>query len=242
MPKGFVARLHLLVLQESIDRDLDPANVIFRCIDGSAAFKYESLELLVEPFKKTRNRRRRLRQAPRPQVGNAARSKGNGGLRTVLLFRHRLADLRRSFSDYDFATSLLPDGQAGCWAFRLSAAQRLPLTASSYEIEFDLLASAVDAGLKGAFTKPLLMAERPRHSSASADPYGTSIRKLPFIERKLGIPAATLGCLEGICGTLRSITSPEHSPAWLRSGSQGVLRRRIRRIWSMSDGCRNSKK
>ena len=77
--------------------------------------------------------------------------------------------------------------RSGCWAFRLRAAQRLPLTASSYEIEYDLLASAIDAGLKCAYTKPLLMSDRDRHSSAAADPIGTSIRKLPFIQRKLGI-------------------------------------------------------
>jgi len=107
-----------------------------------------------------------------------------------LLFRHRWSGLKESFSGYDLEQRLLPDGQAGCWAFRLSAAQKLPLTASSYEIEFDLLASAVDAGLKCAYTKPLLMAEGPRHSSASTDPFGTSIRKLPFIQRKLGITRA----------------------------------------------------
>lgn len=60
---------------------------------------------------------------------------------SVFLFRYRLTELKQAFPDYSLDQYLLPDGQAGCWAFRMSAAHRLPLTASSYEIEFDLLAA-----------------------------------------------------------------------------------------------------
>lgn len=187
VPKGFVARLHLLVLQESIDRGLDPAEVIFGFIDGSGAFKYESLQLLVEPFKEDASVDVVFGKRPDNNSGMLPGRKEMEEFEQYLLFRHRSAQIRQSLSDYNLHLGVLPDGQAGCWAFRLSAAQRLPLTASSYEIEFDLLASAIDAGLKCAYTKPLLMSDEPRHSSASADPFGTSLRKLPFIQRKLGI-------------------------------------------------------
>jgi hypothetical protein len=187
VPKGFVARLHLLVIQETIERDLDPNNVIFGCIDGSAAFRYESLKLLVEPFKKDASVDVVFGKRPDTNPGMPPGRKEMEEFEQYLLFRHRSTQLKQTFSDYQLERGLLPDGQAGCWAFRLSVAQRLPLTASSYEIEFDLLASAVDAGLKGAYTRPLLMAAKRRYSSASKDPYGTSIRKLPFIQRKLGI-------------------------------------------------------
>jgi hypothetical protein len=188
VPKGFVARLHLLLLQESIDKDLNPADVIFGFIDGSGAFKYDnSLKLLVEPFKEDPTVDVVLGKRPDNDSGMPPGRKEMEEFEQYLLFRHRPTQIRRSFSDYDLHRRLLPDGQAGCWAFRLTAAQHLPLTASGYEIEFDLLASAIDAGLKCAYTRPLLMSDEPRHSSASADPFGTSLKKLPFIERKLGI-------------------------------------------------------
>jgi hypothetical protein len=74
-----------------------------------------------------------------------------------LLLRHRRQHLERTFPGYDFSTNVLPDGQAGCWAFRLRVGLRLQLAASGYEIEFDLLASALDAGLRAVYSKPLLM-------------------------------------------------------------------------------------
>ena len=147
----------------------------------------ESLRLLVEPFKKDATVDIVFGRRPDSKSGMPPGRKEMEEFEQYLLFRHRLAGLKQTFADYDLDQWLLPDGQAGCWAFGLSAAHRLPLTASRYQIEFDLLASAVDAGLKGVYTRPLLMTDKPRHSSASADPYGTSINKLPFIQRKLGI-------------------------------------------------------
>ena len=187
VPKGFVARLHLLVIQESVGQDQNLGDVIFGCIDGSGAFKYESLKLLVEPFKRDSSIDVVFGKRPDDNSGMQPGRKEMEEFEQFLLFRHRSAQLKQSLPDYDLNRRVLPDGQAGCWAFRLRAAQRLPLTASSYEIEFDLLASAIEAGLKCAYTRPLLMSHGDRHSSASADPFGTSIGKLHFIQRKLRI-------------------------------------------------------
>jgi len=104
-----------------------------------------------------------------------------------LLFIHRARQLSVTFPGCDLALRILPDGQAGCWAFRLHAAKWLPLTASGYEIEYDLLVSTLDSGLRAAFTPPLIMSSGPRHSSASTAPVDMSLHKLRFIEAKLRI-------------------------------------------------------
>ncbi len=163
VPKGLVVRLHLLAVlyqpEQSDGGKVDPANVVFACIDGSGAFDFDSLKLLVQAFTDDEN----------------------------IDVRHRGDELRASFFDCDLSGGLLPDGQAGCWGFRLRCAPRLPLTANEYEIEFDLLSSAVEAQLKISYTAPLSMPRQDRYSSATDKAISMSIRKLEFIRRKLRI-------------------------------------------------------
>lgn len=189
VPKGLVARLHLLFVLERVQREGGAVGpeVVFACIDGSGAFEFDSIKLLVDSFN----------SHPTVDVVFGRRPEGNSGMATgrkeieefeqYLLFRHRAEALRMSFEGYNFEEPLLPDGQAGCWGFRLRAAPWLPLTATGYEIEYDLLLSTLDSGLKAAFTDPLIMSDRPRHSSAGSAPVEMSLKKLQFIERKLRI-------------------------------------------------------
>jgi len=87
--------------------------------------------------------------------GNPAcllRARSLRNLSSIFYSLHRPTQLKRTFPGLNGC--VLPDGQAGCWAFRLSVGPRLQLTASGYEIEFDLLASTLDAGLKACFSEP----------------------------------------------------------------------------------------
>ena len=191
VPKGLVARCHLLMVLEQIDqRGDDPTNVVLACIDGSGAFDFDCLKLLVEAFNDNATVDVVLGRRPADYSGMETGRKEIEEFEQYLLLRHRPEQAGRAFSAYDLSNRILPDGQAGCWGFRLRAASRLPLTASGYELEFDLLASAVEASLIVAYTKPLLMPRIPRYSGASKNAVEMSIKKLTFIERKLGITRA----------------------------------------------------
>lgn len=197
VPKGLVVRLHLLYLiyeleqaarTESAPRDL--SNIIFSCIDGSGAFAFDSLTLLVEAFKRNPEADVVLGCRPSDFSGMGPGRKEIEEFEQYLLFRYRKNELHSALLHSDLSNGILPDGQAGCWGFRMSCVQRLPLTANGYEIEYDLLASALDARLRISFTSPLIMPrpkEAGRHSSASADPVRMSLGKLDFIRRKLRI-------------------------------------------------------
>jgi len=69
-----------------------------------------------------------------------------------LLFLHRPTQLKRTFPGLN---RVRPSRRtSGMLGVRLSVGPRLQLTASGYEIEFDLLASTLDAGLKACFSEP----------------------------------------------------------------------------------------
>jgi hypothetical protein len=188
VPKGLLARLHLFVLMERVEREyIDPANAIFACIDGSGAFNFDSLQLLVDPFIDDPELDVVFGRRPENNPGMPLARKVIEEFEQYLLFRHRSVEIARTFAGYDFTKHILPDGQAGCWAFRLKVGAQLQLAASGYEIEFDLLASALDEGLKACYSKPLLMSTAPRVSLASLTAVPMSIQKLRFIERKLRI-------------------------------------------------------
>lgn len=196
VPKGLVVRLHLLYLIYELEmrkekgEPIDLADVVFSCIDGSGAFAFSSIKLLVDAFNNDPNVDVVLGRRPSDFSGMALGRKEIEEFEQYLLFKHRKNQLYSSLSSCDeLSTGLLPDGQAGCWGFRMRCVQRLPLTANGYEIEYDLLASALDANLKINYTAPLIM-PRPkeaRHSTASSAPIQTSLGKLEFIRRKLEI-------------------------------------------------------
>lgn len=82
----------------------------------------------------------------------------------------------------------LPDAQCGCWGFRASVMQALPLTALGYEIELDLLISALTSGLVVRFASVTIL-EGPRHSSFDVD---QNRAKLVFLMDRLGYNALHL--------------------------------------------------
>ena len=194
VPKGFVARLHLLYLLYLIEyssggktKAEDQSKTIFACIDGSGAFNFDSLTLLVEAFAQDPDVDVVLGRRPPDYSGMMPGRKEIEEFEQYLLFHSRPAQLKAAFAKYDLSDDLLPDGQAGCWAFRLRCSHRLPLTANGYEIEYDLLASAIESQLKIAYTEPLAMPRVPRHSGASTRAIEMSIRKLDFISCKLDL-------------------------------------------------------
>lgn len=191
-PKGVVGRLHLLKILTAAERNgWDFAQTIFGCIDGSGAFDFDSLEMLAEPFAEDSKTEIVLGRRPNDCCGMTPGRKELEQFEQYLLFLHRPREMARAFGKEAARARRLQDGQTGCWAFRLTAASRLALTSSGY-MEYDMLASAVESGLRIAHTRPLRMSRQPRHSTASANPVRWSMGKLQFIERKLRIPRAEI--------------------------------------------------
>lgn len=198
VPKGIVIRLHIFSMLEEIDdiggyhlRD----DAVYAFIDGSGAFQFESLRLVLRTLLLNDETDVSLGTRPDNQFGMPRWRKAVEEFEHYILL-HRFEDrLRVSYPKLDPACSVLPDGQAGCWAFRARAARNLALTAKGYEIELDLLFSAVLAGLKIDFSQPLLMSPKPRISDfgqgGGAQPATTELvtcrQKLEFIEHKLGL-------------------------------------------------------
>jgi hypothetical protein len=190
VPKGVLLRLEILSALEWIDR-ADPRardDAYFVMIDGSGAFDLANLFSVLD----------RLLSLPRVDVVFGQRPPHDTGMptwrRAIELFEERLlvqqypSELRRALG-----SDRLPDSQAGCWGFRLSAAKCISLTARSYELEFDLLSSAVICGAQIAFVGPLVMRARgtsefgARPNDATA--VRASIQKLKFIMQKLCLTA-----------------------------------------------------
>jgi hypothetical protein len=200
VPKGLLIRLHILKTLEKVD-EADPSNrddAVFALIDGSGAFEFDNLFLVLDAL---------LALPGRREVALGRRPAGDTGMpdwrKTIENFEHclllsrwgdRLSQLCLSGPD-------LHDGQAGCWAIRLSAMKSLPLTALGYELEFDLLASTLAGNLPFAFTEPLKMA--PRRASEfggttlDSKALEASVRKLRFIKHRLSLsPEEVLSLLD----------------------------------------------
>jgi hypothetical protein len=198
VPKGIVIRLHIFSMLDEIDniggyhlRD----DAVYAFIDGSGAFQFESLRLVLRTLLSNDETDVSLGTRPNDEVGMPQWRKAVEEFEHYILF-HRFEDrLRVSYPKLDPTRRVLPDGQAGCWAFRARAARNLALTARGYEIEIDLLFSAVLAGLRIDFSEPLLMSPKPRVSDFSrgggAEPTTSELvtcrEKLEFIEHKLGL-------------------------------------------------------
>lgn len=138
--KGLTIRLELLGILDSLavnDRD----HSYFVQIDGSGAIDYRSVELVIEKF---------ISSSDQPEVVLGKRPKksrdwfmGHPERKAIELFEKFLIEERfRKVVDEDFRGEL-PDAQAGCWGLRLDTLRKLSLTAGGYEIEFDLITSAL---------------------------------------------------------------------------------------------------
>jgi hypothetical protein len=179
VPKGLLLRLELLhALQATDQRGIDYRNdTIFVMIDGSGAFDYRNTFQLLD----------RLLSPPYCEVVLGVRPPDQSGM----------PDWRKSiekFEEFVLRTHLemehfFPDSQAGCWALRLSALKRLPLTAPSYEIEWDLLACAHLNQVRTDFVGPLQMAQRRTSELGGGEIDRATARanagKLRFIRHKL---------------------------------------------------------
>lgn len=175
VPKGLLVRQDILSVLDMLDRDRFPReDSIYAYIDGSGAFRFRSLMRLLRPFYEDSSTEVVLGYRPPGKSGMTRWRKAIEEFEQFLLFQRRPTQLQHSFSEYDLSSKLLPDGQAGCWAFRFSVAKRLPLTARGYAIEYDLISSAVEAGLRICYTRALAMNLGERVTTAGGGSIGGS--------------------------------------------------------------------
>lgn len=193
VPKGLLLRLEILAALDYVDRRgaTKRDDAFFIMIDGSGAFSFENVFTVLDA----------LLAAPRPNVVMGYRPAGDTGMvpwrRAIELFEERLLlDVLGHKLPALSSEQSLRDSQAGCWGLCLAALKSLPLTARSYEIEYDLLASALANELPFRFVGPLLM--KPRTTSefgggtVDERAIDNSIHKLYFIVHKLGITGEEL--------------------------------------------------
>jgi hypothetical protein len=212
VPKGLLLRLEIMAAVDWIDEAgsaLERQNAYFVVVDGSGAFHFDNMFHLVDG----------LLNRPWPEVVLGQRPQANVGMapwrRAIELFEEFVLLQKRANMYRELCVSHpngLPDSQAGCWALRLSAVKSLPLTARSYEVEFDLLASALGGGVRCAFTQPLIMENRGESDFGAGEPTGDGvrphIRKLYFIQYKLGLTTEELvGYLRKYIGLPKSDSS-----------------------------------
>jgi hypothetical protein len=182
IPKGLAVRLALIVaLNDTDQRGVEHReNTFIVQIDGSGAFHYNSILCVTESL--IGNNRQIVLGARTGDWFMPGRER-----KPIERFENSIvaAECKRSLSaDYN-----LIDGQAGCWGIRASVLKTLALTALDYELEFDLLASALLAGFPPIYSMQLFRGKRIGHPVSGeldySDPRKT-LRKVPFILHKLG--------------------------------------------------------
>ena len=172
IPKGLSVRLTLLYRLYLIDKSSIGyrRKTVMICIDGSGAFEFDSIFTILEGLKKQ-------------DVVLGDRLSESVGISSV---RWEIEKFEKFLLEKKYNRSL-PDAQCGCWGINAVTLKRLPLTASNYEIEFDLMASVLEANLGHLFINPK-MSKRDRTSDfISNGDIETSIQKLPFILHKLSL-------------------------------------------------------
>lgn len=217
VPKGLCVRLELLAILDEIDhRDLERrSDSYFIQIDGSGAFNYDSIIPILE---KLGHQNPVVLGVRDPQS-----SWGMGpGRKEIELFEKFL--LEQKYSE-QITTRLrvteLPDAQAGCWGIHLGRLKELPLTARKYGLEFDLIASALAAGLPISFVNVTLAAVR----TASAFTPRDSLDKMKFIRHKLGYSVDEI--VQLLDEYLRKYAERILSPEYVTSIRDQASRRRI---------------
>lgn len=186
--KGLAVRFSILAALDWVDRHGIGArsDAVFSLMDGSGAFDFANINKLLDS----------LHKPPLPDIVFGLRPTGQSGM----------ADWRKAIEEFENFLVLqklpeeskekwmdkggLPDGQAGCWAFKMNSIKNLAISANSYEIEYDLLASSLLEDLNISFTEPLTMAARGA-TDFGEDPTRTAIdicmKKLDFIQYKLDL-------------------------------------------------------
>jgi hypothetical protein len=199
VPKGLAIRLELMAILDTLSVE-QRSCAYFIQIDGTGALEYKGIEAVLDTF---------FQGPEHPEVVLGQRSNdskdwcmGHPERKAIELFEKFLIEERfRKIVDEEFGGSL-PDAQAGCWGLRLDALKTVSLTAGGYELELDIVTSALellDCGLlrktKVAFTRELSCGPRTGGGGGS-DTFtlnrASTIDKLPFILHKLGYDKSTL--------------------------------------------------
>lgn len=191
--KGLAIRLHILAVLDFIDHKETSRrdDSYYLMIDGSGAFDYSNIFLVLD----------KLCGIPRYDVVFGKRPPGNCGMaiwrKNVELFEEYLIYEKFGRDNLQNITGQkeLPDSQAGCWGLRLGVMKHVPLTARNYELEYDLLISAIESKVHIGFTDPLIMA--PRNATDFGKEVDSSsikqcITKMDFIVHRLGLEKADI--------------------------------------------------
>jgi hypothetical protein len=192
--KGLAVRLHLVHILDRLDRQgiRERANAYFLLIDGSGAFAFSNIFLVLDRLLGQGGCNVVLGRRPRENQGMSPWRVAIEEFEKFMLIRRHGREIRKQWLDRRTSSLAdLPDLQAGCWGIRLSVARALALTASGYGLEFDLATSAIQGGERFAFTDLLAMERRARSTfpPLSGGGLSTQLEKLEFIRHKLGYSA-----------------------------------------------------
>jgi hypothetical protein len=212
--KGLTIRLELMAILSRLPPS-DRRHSYFVQIDGSGAIDYGGIELVLEKL---------INDSDHPEVVLGKRPNdsldwfmGHPERKAIELFEKSLIEERfRHTVDEEFGGSL-SDAQAGCWGLRLDTLRKLSLTAGGYELELDVITSALELlehGLLGkkkvAFTRDLSYGPRIGGGGGGGSQTfqlnrAITIDKLPFFLHKLGYDKVELG---GVLDKLDTSTLP----------------------------------
>jgi hypothetical protein len=200
--KGLAIRLELMAVLDTLTAT-DREHSYFVLIDGSGAIDYNGIERVLEKL---------IHDPAHPEIVLGRRPKesknwfmGHPERKVIELFEKFLIEEQfRKIVDEEFDGEL-PDAQAGCWGLRLDTLRKLSLTEGGYELEFDVITSALqllEHGLLGkkkvTFTSDLSQGQRIGGGGAGGDSgkftlnRATTIDKFPFFLHKLGYDKSTL--------------------------------------------------
>jgi hypothetical protein len=187
VPKGLAIRICLTAILDLIDNSTGGVSnrhhTYIVQIDGSGAFLLENIDKVLDTLI--------VGQCP---VALGLRTgdtwfMGHAERKRVELFENSLLENWHTRNKGTPVAPPLLDAQAGCWGFSGIVLDRISLTAPSYEIEFDLVSSALIAGCDFAFTDNLLEGTRIGTSghttTTGAVDHSVAVRKMPFIANKL---------------------------------------------------------
>lgn len=188
VPKGLAVRLHMMTNLNWIDgKDYSHRNdSYYVLIDGSGAFDFENIYKVLDKL---------LARDARYDVVLGKRPQGDPGIplsrKNVELFEEYL--LRMKYSEIELCQDSFPDGQAGCWGLCFGSIKSIPLTAMSYELEYDLLASSIQNALRVGFSEDLLMNPRTTSDFGHDDQLARNcLQKMDFIVHKLDYEKANI--------------------------------------------------
>jgi hypothetical protein len=99
-----------------------------------------------------------------------------------------------------FGLAEIPDAQCGCWGFSTRLLDRLPFTATGYEVETDLLICALQSGVDPCFV-PVIRKKPPEGEEPTLFSPKDHLAKLAFIMNRLRLTEEVLvALLQQYCG------------------------------------------